>query len=440
MRTQSTAREILSLAVPAFFTLIAEPLFLLVDTSIIGHLGTTDLAGLGVASAALLTVVNLCVFLAYSTTGVVARAMGAGDRSRGISAGLDGVWLAIVIGAVLSVLVGVYATWLCGIFGASPAALERAATYLRISAWGLTPMLVILAATGLLRGLQDTRTPLIVATAGFVVNLILNVTLVWGLHYGIAGSALGTVLTQWAMALVLCTAIVRAAYRESAQLCFNPAGVLTAARLGVPLLIRTLALRAVLLLTTWVAAHLGDVPLAGHQIAMTWWTFLAFALDALAIAAQALVGRWLGAGDQSQARHATSTMVRWGCGYGVLLGIITILLSPVLPTLFTTDPAVRGALTAALIVVGCGQPIAGAAFILDGVLIGAGDGKWLAYAQVAMLTLYIPVAWLVHLWAPQHSAPIALMTLWCAFLWFMTLRAGFLWWRSKGDSWLRVGI
>lgn len=431
-RPDGSAREILALAVPAFFTLIAEPLFLLADTAIVGHVGTASLAGLGVASAALLTVVNLCVFLAYSTTATVARHLGAGERPAAIAVGIDGIWLAVGLGAVLMVLVAAFAGPICALFGAVPAVHAEATTYLHISAFGLAPMLVTLAATGLLRGLQDTRTPLVVAGIGFTANLLLNLLLVLGLRLGVSGSALGTVVAQWGIAVTLVVVVARAAAREHAPLRFHPAGVLASASDGVPIFVRTIALRAVLLLTTWVAARLGEVPLAAHQVAMTVWSFLAFALDAIAIAAQALTGRWLGAGRPDRVRAATSRMVRWGVGYGVVLGALVAVSSPWLPSLFTPDPAVRAALTAALVVVGLGQPISGLAFVLDGVLIGAGDGRWLAVAQVAMLACYVPLALAVHAFWP------GLVPLWLAFTGFMVIRAAFLAWRARGDAWLRV--
>ncbi|MGL4831080.1 MAG: MATE family efflux transporter [Propionibacteriaceae bacterium] len=429
-KSQASSKEILRLAVPAFFTLIAEPLFLLVDTAIIGHVGTISLAGLGVASAALLTVVNLCVFLAYSTTAAVARRLGEGDRRAALAVGVDGIWLALALGAVAAGALALWAEPICALFGASPEVLDQATTYLRISALGLAPMLVTLAATGLLRGLQDTTSPLVITTAGFSLNLVLNLVFILGLGWGIAGSAWGTVIAQWSMAVAYLVLVWGWVQREQVPLGFRPAGVLASASAGVALFIRTIALRAVLLLTTWVAAGLGETGLAAHQIAMTIWSFLAFALDALAIAAQALTGRWLGAQDYAQVRQATSLMLRWGTGYGLLLGAAVIAAVPVLPALFTADPAVRGALTGALLVVGAGQPISGAAFVLDGVLIGAGDGRWLARAQVGLLLCFVPVSLLVHGLCPS------LVALWLAFTGFMTLRAATLYYRSRSDTWM----
>ncbi len=166
--TQS--RDILRLAVPAFLALVAEPLFLLADSAIIGHLGTAQLAGLGVASATLITAANIFVFLAYGTTSIVARQIGAGSERGALEAGIDGTWLAVGLGAVTSVAVALAAEPLCRVFGASDDAIGYAATYLRISALGIPAMLVALAATGVLRGLQDTRTPLVASVAGFSVQ------------------------------------------------------------------------------------------------------------------------------------------------------------------------------------------------------------------------------------------------------------------------------
>lgn len=193
-------REILRLAVPAFFALVAEPLFILADAAIVGHLGTPELAGLGIAGAVLTTLVNLCVFLAYATTASVARLVGAGDRRGAIRQGVDGVWLAALVGAGLLVVGAVTAPWVVDAFDASATAAPHATTYLRISSLGIPAMLIVLAATGVLRGLQDTRTPLVVAVAGFGANLVLNLALVYGADLGIAGSAWGTVIAQWAMA------------------------------------------------------------------------------------------------------------------------------------------------------------------------------------------------------------------------------------------------
>src|SRR5271169_2872899 len=188
--------EILRLAVPAFGALVAEPLFLLADSAIVARLGTVPLGGLGVASQALTTLVGLSIFLAYGTTAAVARQLGAGHRDAAIRQGIDGLWLAAAIGLAVLAVGWPLAPQIAGAFGGTQAVTHQAVIYLRVSLLGAPSMLAVLAGTGVLRGLQDTRTPLLVAVIANAVNIGLNATFVLGLHWGIAGSAAGTVLAQ----------------------------------------------------------------------------------------------------------------------------------------------------------------------------------------------------------------------------------------------------
>jgi putative MATE family efflux protein len=434
----ASSRTILALAVPAFGALVAEPLFLLADSAIVGRLGTVPLAGLGIAGAVLATVVGVYVFLAYGTTAAVARRMGAGDRAAALTQGVDGMWLGLLLGVVTAALGGLLAPQLVALFDAPPAVAEQAVTYLRWSMPGVPAMLVVMAATGVLRGLLDTRTPLVVAAAGGVVNAVLNVLFVHGLGLGIAGSAAGTSLTQLGMAVATAWVVVTAARAEGALLRPDRSGILASGRAGVPLVVRTLALRAAFLLTTYVATAKGANALAAHQVASNVWFLLALALDALAIAAQALTGAALGAGDVDGARAATARMVRWGWGAGVLGGLALLAVHRLLPPLFSADPSVQAALAAALVVAAVTQPLAGYVFVLDGVLIGAGDGRYLALASVAQVVLYAPVALLVAALAPAGTAGLVL--LWVAFAGgYMLVRAAFLGLRARGDSWMVTG-
>ncbi len=432
-------REIVGLAVPAFLALVAEPLFLLTDSAIVGHLGTVALAGLGVAGSVLLTAAGLFVFLAYATTSSVARQLGAGSPAGALSAGLDGLWLSLGLGACAALTVAVAAAPLAGVFGASAAAHDQAVTYLRIAAFGLPGMLVVLAGTGVLRGLLDTRTPLVVSVLGFTANIVLNVGFVYGLGWGIAGSAWGTVTAQTAMALALAAVVARRARAAATSLRPHPHRVLAAAVDGLPLLVRTIALRLALLLTVWAAAGLGDPALAAHQITASLWTFLAFALDALAIAAQAIVGRDLGAARAQAARAATATMLRWGVVLGLALGVVLLLLRGLLVPLFTPDPVVHRYAGAALVVVAVGQAVSGYVFVADGVLMGAGDHRFLAGAMVITLTAYVPMLLGVRAYAADVDALTGLAVLWVAFAGLMTVRAATLAWRLRGDAWAVTG-
>lgn len=431
-------RRLLGLALPALGALVAEPLFVLVDSAVVGHLGTAQLAGLTLASTLLVTVVGLFVFLAYATTAATARRIGAGDSHGATLAALDGLWLALVLGIAVAIVGWVVAPRLVVALGASGDVATYAVTYLRASVPGLPGMLVVLAATGALRGRQDTRTPFLVAVAGAVTNAVLNVVLVYGAGLGIAGSGLGTALTQTAMAAVLGAVVLRDARGRGHSLRPVPAGLLRSARAGAPLFVRTLTLRAAILLTVVVAASLDDVALAAHQVVTSWWGLAAFALDALAVAAQALVGHALGARDAGRARAVTARAVRWGVGAGAALGLVLAAAGWWLAPLFTADDDVRHAVALGLAVAGACLPLAGWVYVLDGVLIGAGDGRFLAAAGVLTLLAYAPLAALVAAYAPEGA--VGLAWLWVAFGGgFMAARALTTARRARGERWLVLG-
>lgn len=429
-------RQILNLAVPAFLSLIAEPLFLVADSAVVGHLGTEELAGLGVASAALTTFTGLFVFLAYATTATSSRRMGAGDQRGAAQAGVDGLWLSVIIGVLVAVMLVALPVTVAGWFGASGAVAEQAGRYLRITGFGVPAMLATMAVTGVLRGFQDTRTPLVVTVVTFSANLVLNVWFVIGLGWGIQGSAIGTLVCQIAMAVAL-VSVLRVRTRGF-DLSLMPRGITSSLRDGIPLLIRTLALRAALYVTTWVAARSGAITMASYQVTMTIWNLLLMAMDALGIAGQALTGASLGAGDTRRTRSLTATMTRWGLIAGVVVGVLLLAFHQLLPALYTDDPAVHRAVAAGLLVVAAQQIVAGPTFVLDGVLIGAGDGRWLSGAQVVMFLVYLPMVWAVHLWAPSDPAA-AVVWLWVAFSGFMVVRCVILTWRAHGDAWMRTG-
>ncbi|MFB7977435.1 MATE family efflux transporter [Streptomyces vinaceus] len=426
-------REILALAVPAFGALVAEPLFVMADSAIVGHLGTPQLAGLGIAAALLTTAVSVFVFLAYATTAAVSRRVGAGDLRAAIRQGMDGIWLALLIGAAVVAVLLPTAPWLVSLFGASDTVAPYAVTYLRISALGIPAMLMVLAATGVIRGLQDTRTPLYVAIGGFALNAGLNGALVYGAGFGIAGSAWGTVIAQCAMAGAYLFVVVRGARRHGASLRPDPAGIRACAQAGVPLLVRTLSLRAVLMIATAVAARLGDADIAAHQILLSLWSLLAFALDAIAIAGQAIIGRYLGAGDTEGAKAVCRRMVQWGIGSGVVLGALVVAARPLFIPLFTGDPVVEDALLPALLVVAVSQPVCGIVFVLDGVLMGAGDGRYLAWAMLLTLAVFTPAALLV----PALGG--GLTALWWAMTLMMLVRMATLQLRARSGRWLVAG-
>jgi putative MATE family efflux protein len=426
-------RDILRLAVPAFGALVAEPLLLLADSAIVGRIGTVPLGALGVASQALTTLVSISIFLAYGTTAAVARQLGAGHRQAAIRQGIDGIWLAAAIGAAVLAVAWPLAPEIVRVFGATPEVSDGAVTYLRISLFGAPSMLIILAGTGVLRGLQNTRTPLAVAVSANAVNIALNATFVLGLGLGLAGSASGTVIAQTAGACVYLAVIARGARRAGVGLAVDRTGLRTSAAAATGLIVRTLALQVALVVTTAVAARQGNAAIAAHQIAFRIWILLTFALDAVAIAGQAITGRCLGAGDVAGARAATNRMIGWGALYGVGFCLLLLLTRPLLPGLFSVTPQVRGLLLAVLVVAALQQPISGVVFVLDGVLIGAGDQNYLAWAGAVTLAVYLPAVLLVPV---LHGGLVAL---WLAYSLWLLARFITLVLRARGSAWLVTG-
>jgi putative MATE family efflux protein len=256
---------------------------------------------------------------------------------------------------------------------------------------------------------------------------------VLGLHLGIAGSAAATVVAQTSAAAAFVVVVGRGLRGTGTTPYPDAAGVRAAARSSVPLLVRTLALRLVFVVSLAVAATAGDRALAAYQVSLQTWFLLALALDALAIAGQAIVGRLLGAGDVGQARWMVRRLVWWGVGVGAGLGVLVVATRPAYVLLFTSDAGVRAELSAALLLVAAHQVVAGATFVLDGVLIGSGDARFLAGAQTVALVAYLPAAWLVV------ATGGGLVALWVALGFFMLVRLALLAWRASGDAWLVTG-
>jgi len=421
-------REILRLAVPTLGALVAEPLFLLVDTALVGHLGDTTLAGLAIASVILQTAVGLLVFLAYATTPAVARLIGAGDRPGALRAGLDGLWLAMLVGVALLVAGVIGGPAVVAAFGASEAVSSEATTYLVISALGIPAMLLVLAGTGLLRGLQDARTPLVIVGVGFTANAALNAVFIYGFAWGIAGSAIGTVVAQWGMAVWFVARIVLLS--RGVPLRPRLSGFSVAAAAGGWLFVRTVSLRVAMLLTFAAATQLGVTELAALQVGIALYSLLAFILDSFAIAGQAMIGHGLGVGDHSRVRKIARRLIRFGVLAGLAIGVVIAALSPVLGAVFTSDPAVRAQLVPVVLTLAIALPLSGFVFVLDGVLIGAGDGRYLALAGLISVVGYLPLLWL---------GLSSFTTLWIAFcVGYIGVRALTLGLRVRGDAWLRA--
>ena len=427
-------REILRLAVPALGALAAEPLYILVDTAVVGHLGTPQLGGLAVAGTVLTTSFFLFNFLAYGTTAAVSRLVGAKDERAAAHQAVQGVWLALAIGVVLLVLGVIAAPSAVRLFGATPAVRENAIVYLRISALGAPAVLLALVGVGYLRGLQDTKRTLLVAVGSNVVNLVLEVVLIYGLGMGIAASAAATVVAQVGAGLAYGAVLLRNVRATGVGLRPDPRRLRALVVVGRDLFVRTGSLLTALAVATAVASRLGAVDLAAHQIAFQLWSFLALVLDAIAIAGQAMIGRFLGAGDADAARVAGRRMVEWGVVAGIAFAVVVLAARPLLVPLFTDDDAVRRLARDVLVVVALLQPVNAIVFVLDGILIGAGDLRYLAKGMaVSGLVVFLPLALLVL------RVDGSLVALWGALTMLMLARLAGNGFRFAGSAWQVVG-
>lgn len=426
-------REIAALALPALGALVAEPLYVLADTAVVGRIGTDQLAGLAVASAALLTGMAVLIFLAYGTTAAVSRLLGAGRADDASGQAVQGLWLAGIIGVVLMAVVVLVPTQIVAALGADGNVGTQASIYLRISAFGIPFQLLSFAGVGYLRGLQDTRTPLAVAVAAAVGNLGLELVLIAGFDRGIGASALATVVAQAGTAAVYLALIGRDARRRSVPLGPDPAAIRRLARVGGDLFVRTVALRGSLTVATAVAARLGAVDVAAHEVAFATWTLFAFILDAIAIAGQSMIGRFLGADDAASARAVGRRMLELGVGFGVVSGVAVFVGRPWLPEVFTNDPAVVSLAGFLLIWVAIMQPVNAIAFVLDGLLIGAGDMRFLARAMVIAAAVAIPMALAVLVF------DLGIGWVWASVAALMVSRVVTLGWRWRHGGWAVTG-
>ena len=412
---------------------MAEPLYILSDTAVVGHLGTDQLAGLAVASSILLIGYSVFIFLAYGTTAAVARLLGADQPERAAHQAVQGMWLALGVGLVLIAAGEVLAIPLVEALGATGAVRDFALLYLRISLLGVPATLVVLAGTGYLRGLQDTRTPLVVALVSASGNLALEVVLIFGLGFGLGASATSTVLAQMASAAIYVAWVARAVRHHRVRLGPHGPTLRRLAVVGGDLFVRTAALRGSFLVATAVATRLGTVALAAHQIAFEIWNFLALTLDAVAIAGQALVGRYLGAEEVAAARQSGRRMLEWGLLSGLVLGAATLATHSVAPRVFTPDDAVVGVASFLLIFVAVMQPLNGIVFVLDGLLIGAGDLRYLAGAMLVSFVVFLPCA-LAVLWLD-----LGIGWLWAGLVVFMAARGATLGLRWRRGTWAVTG-
>lgn len=438
--TLANYKQLVLLAIPTFGQLIAEPAFVLIDTAIVGHVSDSALAGLSLGSTVILTAVGLCVFLAYSTTSQVARLFGAQNKRAGFQAGINGLWLSLIIGVVLAIVLFFGASPICSFLGGEGETLQQAVIYTQLIVIGIPGMLLVYAANGIFRGVQKVTITLVVAVAGALLNTVLDVVfvIVWG--WGIAGSGIATAIAQWFMGILLVAPAI--VWTTKAQVSLFPklSGIAAAGNEGFPLFVRTLALRVALVASIMAAASMDPAVLAGYQIVNAIWNFAVNALDSVAIAGQTLVGSKIGANKFPQARTLTQQTSRLGLALGIAVGIVFVLLGLVAGRVFSPNPTIQLLAGAGMIAIGLFMPLQGWMWALDGILIGAGDFRYLAktcsLAAIVHIAVTIILVFVISPALPNDCARIAAIwvTIGIALMGGRAVANGI---RAKGDIWMR---
>ncbi|GIH06198.1 MATE family efflux transporter [Rhizocola hellebori] len=424
-------RQIAGLALPALVVLAAEPLYVLVDTAVVGHLGSVPLAALAVGGTVLTLVAWLGTILAYGTTGRAARRFGAGDRAAAVAEGVQASWLALGVGVLVAVGAQVLAEPLARMLaGGESATWQDAASWLRVAALGAPGLMLSVAGNGWLRGIQDTRRPLSYVVAAFALSAVLCPILVYPAGFGLIGSAIANATAQTLAGLLF----VRALLAERVDLRPHPAVMTEQLVVGRDLLLRGLAFQACFLSATAVAARFGTATLAAHQIALQLWFFTALILDAVAIAAQSLIGAELGAGRAAEARWLAKRITVIGAVSGLFFALVIGVGARWVPGWFSSDPAVHAKALVAWPWFVAMQPLAGIVFALDGVLIGAGDVRYMRnLTLVATLCGFLPAVWLAY------GLNLGLGGIWAGLSLFILIRLVALLARLRSGKWAVVG-
>lgn len=424
-------RRIGRIAVPAVAALATDPLYDLCDTAILGHLGPDQLAGAAVASSILLSATAVFIFLVFATTASVARLVGAGDERGARAYAVQVMWLGLAIGVVVALTLAPAGGALITAFGAVGATREHAITYFTVSLAGIPAFLATMAGAGVHRGRQNTLRVLWVNGGGVVVNLVLEVALVYGARQGVAASALGTVVAKWLVAAVYWRDVAASARGGGVPLRPDPSAMRRIGVSGGPLLVRTIALRGALTAGVAAAGRVGTVELAGFAIAFQVWSFLAYLADGLETAGQALLGVALGRGRIDEARATGRRLLLWAWWAGLFGAAVVILGRPVLGHAFSSDAAVLDVVAMSLWFVAAAQPVNTMTFTLDGILVGAGDQAFLARAMVGAAVAYLAAV------ASVRWLDGGLAWLWAAQLAFMGCRGVALALRFRRGRWTR---
>lgn len=430
VRERVPLRRILGLAGPALGVLAAEPLYVLVDSAVVGHLGALPLSGLALSGTLLSLVSTQLTFLSYGTTARTARLHGAHRHEDAVREGVQATWLALAVGTVLLVAGQVLVEPVTRAMSGDEDITRAAVSWLRIALCGVPMILVTMAGNGWMRGVQDLVRPLRYVLAGNVLSAVLCPILVYPVGWGLEGSAVANVVAQTVSGGLFLTALIR----KRVGLRPAPTVMWAQLRLGRDLVLRSLAFQACFVSAATVAARTSTEAVGAHQVVLQLWTFLSLVLDSIAIAAQSLIGAALGEGSRDRAQSLAGQLVRYGLLLGSVLCVLFAAVSQVLPRAFTSDPGVLAEIPHAWWFFVLMQPMAGVVFALDGVLLGAADASFLRNSTIASAVLgFLPLIWI------SLALGWGLTGIWVGLSLFILLRLVFVVVRWRSGSWAVTG-
>lgn len=423
-----SARQIFGLALPALGVLAATPLYLLLDTAVIGRLGAFELAALAVGTTVQSTVTTQLTFLSYGTTARASRLFGQGQREGAVAEGIQASWVGLGVGLLLAGVVWLFAEQIGLALSDDAATAAAAAQWLHIEAVAIPLTLLIMAGNGWLRGVQDTRRPLWFTLAGVIPGAILIPILVG--RFGLPGSAMANVV-----GIGITSSLFLLALRREHTGSWRPRWDIMRRQLvmGRDLIVRSLSFQVAFISAAAVAARFGTSALAAHQILLQLWNFITLVLDSLAIAAQALTGAALGRGTVGVAKQVGQRVTLYSLLFAGALGAVFALGAGVIPRIFTDDGDVLASMSGPWWLMIVMIILGGVVFALDGVLLGAGDAGFLRTITVlAVIGGFLPGVWLAF------ALDGGLTGIWVGLFAFILIRLVAVVWRFRSGAWAVV--
>jgi len=419
--------EILGLAIPAMLAIASEPIFILADTAMIGRLGVEPLAARAIASSLIGGITWLFAFLIFGTTTLVGYHRGADEFESCGEICLHALLLAAAGGTAVSILGILFAPHLYLLMGAAPEVLTQGSTYFRIRIAAAPFTFLFFATVGFLRGIQDTRTPMVIAFVVNGLNVVLDYLLIYGglglPALGLRGAAVATLVCQILAGAICLGILFLSSYASQYGLNrwrFSGRRLLSLSHIGRDLAVRTGALRFSLVFATGAVARMGMVTLSSHEIALQLFLLSSDTIDGIAVAGQTLAAKYLGADRSDKTYQMGKILVLCGGVAGLLFGFAYLLLKQPLIALFTKSPEVVEVLGVSIfLLLALFQPLNGIVFASDGFLIGAHDTQYLMWAMlIGALGIFVPVSWISLQW------DLGLVGVWTGLCLLMAWRLG----------------